>query len=70
MLEHRFRKIEYDSSGHGNVTAVVLPTIQGGAPIVDEEMYEMEQLGRQGIRVKTDLEQNYGTPIPARENFT
>ena len=45
--------------------AVEAPTVQGGASKLDDEVYSLDQLGKPGIRVKTDLEQSYGSHLPA-----
>ena len=57
-LEHRFKRMDDNGSGDATLVGVASPAIQKSASNLDDEIYNMDQLGRQGIRVKTDLEQN------------
>lgn len=57
-LEHRFNRMDDDGSGDATLVGVASPTITKGASNLDDETYHMDQLGRQGVRVRTDLEQD------------
>lgn len=57
-LEHGFNRMDDDGSGDASLVGVASPTITKGASNLDDEMYHMDQLGRQGVRVRTDLEQD------------
>lgn len=69
ILEHRFKRMDYDGSGDATFMVVAPPRVQEGASELDDEMHNMDQLGRKGIRVKTGLEQNYGGLMPARRSL-
>lgn len=57
-LEHGFKKMDDDGSGQATLVGVASLANLNGVSNPDDEMYDMDQLGRKGIRVKTDLEQN------------
>jgi len=63
---HGFRRIGDDGSGNRMLVGVASPEIGKGASESDEEMYKMDQLGKHGISVKTELEQDYGGRMTPR----
>lgn len=65
-VEHGFKRMNDDGSADRTLVGMASPTIGGCVSELDEEMSNVDQLGRHGTRVKTELEQNYGGPMPPR----
>lgn len=57
-LEHGFNRMDDDGSGEATLVGVTSSANANGVSNPDDEMYDMDQLGRQGIRVKMDLAQD------------
>ena len=64
IFEHKFRRMQDGGLGDTSLMAVSSPVVQGRASQPDDEVYAMDQLGEQGIRVKVDLEQTYDSHMP------
>ena len=63
-LEHGFKGTENDdSSGAARLVVVASSITQQGSSDLGDEIYDMDHFGPQGIRVRTDLEQNYSSPM-------
>ena len=67
-VEHGFKRMEEYGSGvrTSQLQGMVAPTIGTGDKLPDD-VFEMENLGGQGIMVKTDLEQTYLKPLAHRD---
>ena len=63
-IDHGFEGMDDDGSGDGTLMGVASPVIGKGASELDEEISDMDQPGKHRITVKTDLELNYGGPMP------
>ncbi len=65
-VDHEFKRMYDDGSGGETLVGMASPIIGKGASEMDEEILSMDQLGKHRIRVQTDLEQDYGSPMPLR----
>ena len=59
-IEHGFKRMNDGGSGNGALVGLASSTTGTGVSELDEEMSNMDHLGKHKIMVKTDLEQSFG----------